>query len=76
MVYFLIGSTLCKNKKFMNLTLHENFVVSAECQSFSTSHGKSACDAIQGTTKSLAATNHDSKTVIRFGTNQLAKHEI
>jgi hypothetical protein len=32
----------------MNLTLHDNFVAVAECQFFSTSHGKSACDVIQG----------------------------
>jgi hypothetical protein len=57
MVYFLIGSTQCKNKKFVNLTLHENFVVAAGCHFFSASHGKSVCDAIQGTVKNLAATN-------------------
>jgi hypothetical protein len=42
-------------KNFLNLTLHEDFLVPAEWYFFATSHGTSECEAPGGTIKSLAA---------------------
>jgi hypothetical protein len=56
--YFSDGTTSQyeNRKKFANLVNHKNdFGIAAECHFFATSHGKSPCAAISGTTKRQAA---------------------
>jgi hypothetical protein len=58
MVYFSDGSAAQykTRKDLLNITCHnEDFGVPAEWHFFATSHGKSACDGVDGTLKRLAA---------------------